>query len=68
MPLNLDQEALAASMRRSWATFAASGDPSSAGPSWPSFDGVTMMSLVPPQPQVVTDFASRHHCSFCIGR
>jgi len=22
------------------------------------------MSLVPPQPQVETDFASRHHCSF----
>jgi para-nitrobenzyl esterase len=68
IPFNPAQEELAASMRRSWANFAANGDPSSATVSWPSFDGVTMMSLVPPQPQVVTDFASRHHCSFWVGR
>jgi hypothetical protein len=23
-----------------------------------------MLSLVPPQPQIETDFASRHHCAF----
>jgi para-nitrobenzyl esterase len=67
-PLSLDQEALAATMRTAWANFAASGDPSSAAVSWPSFDGVPVMSLVPPQPQVVTDFASRHHCSFWATR
>jgi len=30
VPLNLDQEALAATMRTAWANFAANGDPSSA--------------------------------------
>jgi para-nitrobenzyl esterase len=64
IPFSPDQEVLAARMRRSWANFAASVDPSSAAESWPSFDGVVMMSLVSPSPQVVTDFASRHHCSF----
>src|SRR5262249_27760858 len=68
IPFSSDQEALAATMRRSWANFAGSGDPSSAGLSWPSFDGVTMMSLVPAQPQIETDFASRHHCSFWAAR
>jgi para-nitrobenzyl esterase len=63
VPLGLDQEALAASMRTAWANFAASGDPSSAALPWPSFDGAHVMSLVP-QPQLETDFGSRHHCSF----
>jgi para-nitrobenzyl esterase len=67
-PLSPDQEILAATMRRAWANFAASGDPSSAAVSWPSFDGVPVMSLVPPQPEVVTDFAWRHHCSFWATR
>src|SRR5215471_4624180 len=31
-------------------------------------DGAAVMSLVPPLPQVVTDFASRHHCSFWADR
>ncbi len=64
VPLNLDQEALAASMRTAWANFASSGDPSSAALPWPLFDVAHVMSLVPPQPQIETDFASRHHCSF----
>jgi para-nitrobenzyl esterase len=68
IPFSADQETLAASMRRSWANFAASGDPSSAGMSWSSFDGIAMMSLVPPQGQVVTNFASRHHCSFWLAQ
>jgi para-nitrobenzyl esterase len=68
VPLNLDQEALAASMRTSWANFAASGDPSSAALPWSSFDVAHVMSLVPPQPQVETNFASRHHCSFWAAR
>jgi para-nitrobenzyl esterase len=67
VPLSLDQEALAVSMRSAWVNFAASGDPSAAVP-WPSFDGARMMSLVPPQPEVVNDFASRHHCSFWASR
>jgi para-nitrobenzyl esterase len=68
VPFNPDQDALAAGMRRSWANFAASGDPSSSALTWPSFDGATMMSLVPGQPSAVTDFASRHHCSFWLHR
>ncbi len=62
--LNPDQEALAASMRAAWANFAASGNPSTTAVHWPSFDQSHIMSLVPPKPQVETDFASTHHCSF----
>src|SRR5262249_5355685 len=36
--LNPDQEALAAKMRAAWASFAATGDPSSSAVPWPSFD------------------------------
>jgi para-nitrobenzyl esterase len=68
VPLSLDQEALAARMRTAWANFAASGDPSSAALPWPSFDVAHVMSLVPPQPQVETDFAMKHHCSFWAAR
>jgi para-nitrobenzyl esterase len=64
-PLDPDQERLATAMRAAWVSFATSGDPSTAGVPWPSFDDRALtMSLVPPQPQVETDFASRHHCSF----
>jgi para-nitrobenzyl esterase len=63
--LNADQQTLATSMRTAWANFAASGDPSSAALPWPSFDGgASVMSLVPPQPRIDTEFASRHHCAF----
>jgi para-nitrobenzyl esterase len=63
--LTAAQQALAASMGAAWANFAASGDPSSRALPWPSFgDGARVMSLVPPQPQVETDFAAAHHCSF----
>jgi len=65
-PLSPDQQALAASMRAAWANFAASGNPASAAVPWPAFgaDSMQMLSLVPPRPQVETDFASRHHCAF----
>jgi para-nitrobenzyl esterase len=60
-----DQQALAASVRAAWVNFAATGDPSSRALPWPSFsDEEQVMSLVPPQPQVETDFAAAHHCSF----
>jgi len=62
--LNPDQQELAASMRAAWANLAVSGNPSTQGVAWPSFDDAHVMSLVPPQPQVEADFASRHHCSF----
>jgi para-nitrobenzyl esterase len=64
-PLNPTQEALAASMRTAWANFAAHGDPASAAVPWPSFNaGSAVSSLASPQPQVETNFASMHHCSF----
>ena len=60
-----DQQALAASMRAAWASFAANGDPSTAALPWPSFgDGEQVMSLIPPQPQLEAGFADTHHCSF----
>jgi para-nitrobenzyl esterase len=63
---NPDQQVLAASMRAAWARFTARGNPSSAAVPWPSFRtrSTRVLSLVPPQPQVETDFAARHHCSF----
>ncbi|MGZ4185851.1 MAG: carboxylesterase family protein, partial [Solirubrobacteraceae bacterium] len=63
--LDTDQQALAASMRAAWASFAANGDPSTPSLAWPSFTpGQKVMSLVPPQPQVWAGFSSAHHCSF----
>jgi para-nitrobenzyl esterase len=63
--LNAGQEVLATSMRAAWASFAASGDPSTAALPWPSFnDGGQVMSLAQPQSQVDTDNAARHHCAF----
>ena len=64
---NAGQQALAASMRTAWANFAGIGNPASAAVPWPAFSGADtapMLSLVPPQPQVETDFAAQHHCSF----
>jgi para-nitrobenzyl esterase len=65
-PFGPDQQELAASMRAAWASFAASGNPSTADVPWPAFgaDSMQMLSLVPPRPQVETDFAARHHCAF----
>lgn len=63
--LTSDQQALAASMRTAWASFAANGDPSSGELPWPSLDdGASVMSLAPPQPQVETNFSEIHHCEF----
>ena len=62
--LNPDQQALAASMRTDWASFAGTGNPSSRALPWPSFNGTRVLSLVPLQSQVTTDFATAHHCSF----
>jgi para-nitrobenzyl esterase len=60
-----DQQTLAASMRAAWVNFAATGNPATAAVPWPAFGGsAQMLSLVPPQPQLETDFAARHHCAF----
>jgi para-nitrobenzyl esterase len=62
--LNPDQQALAASMRTDWASFAGTGNPSSRALPWPSFNGTRVLSLVPLQSAVTTGFATAHHCSF----
>src|SRR5882762_11804407 len=62
--LDPGQQALAASMRTDWASFAGTGNPSSRALPWPSFNGTRVLSLVPLQSQVTTDFAAAHHCSF----
>jgi para-nitrobenzyl esterase len=62
--LDPGQQALAASMRMDWASFAGTGNPSSRALPWPSVDGTRVLSLVPLQSQVTTDFATAHHCSF----
>jgi para-nitrobenzyl esterase len=68
-PLHADQQTLAASMRAAWVNFAATGSPATAGLPWPAFGGSQqMLSLVPPQPQLETDFAARHHCAFWAAR
>jgi para-nitrobenzyl esterase len=64
-PLNATQETLASSMRRAWANFAATGDPTAAAVPWPSFNnGSSVLSLVSPQPQIESNFAALHHCAF----
>jgi para-nitrobenzyl esterase len=65
--LTAPQQTLAASMQHYWAHFAARGFPSSPRqPLWPAFNSHSqpMLSLVPPQPHVETDFAAAHHCAF----
>ena len=63
--LTADQQRLAARMRDAWTSFTAGGDPSTAALRWPSSDGgARVMSLVPPQPRLDTQFASTHHCAF----
>ncbi len=62
--LNAGQQALAASMRAAWTSFAASGNPSTHALPWPSIgNGTKVLSFVPSQSQVTTDFAAAHHCS-----
>jgi hypothetical protein len=46
-------------------SFAASGNPSSRALPWPSIgNGTKVLSFVPSQSRVTTDFAVAHHCSF----
>ena len=44
----------------------ATGNPATAAVPWPAFraGSARMLSLIPPQPQLETDFAARHHCAF----
>ena len=65
--LDPDQAALASTMRRDWATFAAIGVRVSRGQvPWRPFGphSEAVQSLVPPRPQLETNFAIEHHCDF----
>jgi para-nitrobenzyl esterase len=63
--LTTRQQALAASMRTAWAGFAATGSPSSRALPWPPIGTRTrVLSFVPSQSKVTTDFAAAHHCAF----
>jgi para-nitrobenzyl esterase len=61
--LTAAQQRLAAIMKRDWANLAKFGVP---GVRWPRFTAASQqtLSLVPPRPQVETDFAAQHHCGF----
>jgi para-nitrobenzyl esterase len=64
-PLDADQERLAASMRGAWASFAATGNPSTPTLRWPAFTHTAAVtSLVPPSPQIGGDSRVDHHCTF----
>jgi para-nitrobenzyl esterase len=61
-----DQQRLSESMISYWTTFAAKGNPNSAGqPPWSPYNPTTdeFQSLVPPTPTVETTFNSEHLCS-----
>ena len=61
--LSAAQQRLAAAMKQDWTNLAKTGIPA---PGWPNFTSASqqMLSLVPPTPQVETDFAAQHHCAF----
>jgi len=61
--LSAAQQQLAAAMKQDWTNMAKTGIPAAG---WPKFSRASqqMLSLVPPTPQVETDFATQHHCAF----
>jgi para-nitrobenzyl esterase len=63
VPFSQAQQKLAAAMKQDWTNLAKTGIPA---PGWPKFTGTSqrMLSLVPPAPQVETNFAAQHHCAF----
>jgi para-nitrobenzyl esterase len=61
------QQQLAAAMKQYWTNLAKRGFPSSRTEApWPHFSTASqrMLSLVPPRPNVETDFATEHQCAF----
>jgi para-nitrobenzyl esterase len=57
------QQQLAQAMKQDWTNFAKTSAPASG---WPRFTASAQraLSLVPPRPQLQTDYAAEHHCSF----
>jgi para-nitrobenzyl esterase len=65
--LSPSQLRLSAAMQAEWTSFAKTGFPSAPGAAhWPQFTNAhqVMLSLVPPEPKLETDFAAEHRCSF----
>ena len=63
--LSAPQQQLAATMQQEWTSFAKTGVPSAPdAASWPQFvlASQQMLSLVPPKPQVQSDFGTEHDC------
>ena len=50
-------------MKRDWTNFATTSAPAADWPRFTATDQQTL-SLVPPTPQLETDYAAEHHCSF----
>jgi para-nitrobenzyl esterase len=66
-PLTAAQQKLSTAMQGYWTSFAKHGNPATLRqPAWPHFGSATqrVLSLVPPQPQVESDFSAEHHCGF----
>ena len=61
--LSAPQQQLAQAMKQDWTNFAKAGVPASG---WPGFTASDQqaLSLVSPRPQLETDYAAEHHCSF----
>jgi para-nitrobenzyl esterase len=64
--LTAAQQQLAAAMKQDWTTMARAGVPAAG---WPRFSSASqrMLSLVPPRPQLETNFSAQHQCSFWIA-
>jgi para-nitrobenzyl esterase len=64
--LTAAQQQLAAAMKQDWTTMAKAGVPAAG---WPRFSSASqrMLSLVPPRPQLETNFSAQHQCSFWIA-
>jgi para-nitrobenzyl esterase len=66
-PATLDssQQALAATMRTAWTTFATSANPSARGLAWPPYaHGGKQVSLTTPRSSVDPNASATHHCQF----
>ncbi|HVT67704.1 MAG TPA: carboxylesterase family protein, partial [Trebonia sp.] len=61
--LSASQQLLSRAMTRDWTNLAKTGVPAAGWPRWAAADQRTL-SLVPPSPQLETDYAAEHHCSF----
>jgi para-nitrobenzyl esterase len=64
--LSAPQQLLSQAMTRDWTNLAQTGAPAAGWPRWAATDQRTL-SLVPPGPQLETDYAAEHHCSFWNG-